>query len=154
MDDLWLKWIHILSATILFGTGIGSAFYLFMANRSKDIAAIRFALRHVVIADWIFTTPAIIVQLLSGIALAHSRGYPLFEGWLLAALLLFALAGICWLPVVWLQIAMRDLANQVQSPTEPLPKRYWHYARLWTALGAIAFPAVAAIFYLMIQKPF
>ena len=81
MDYLLLKWIHILSSTILFGTGIGSAFYMFMANRRKDIAGIYFATRHVVIADWIFTTPAVIIQFLTGVALAHTIGLPLFEGW-------------------------------------------------------------------------
>ena len=111
MDYLFLKLIHIISATILFGTGIGSAFYMFMANRRKDIAGIYFATRYVVIADWIFTTPSVIVQLASGIALAHELGLPLTEGWVFWALILYSLAGVCWVPVVWLQIKMRDMAK-------------------------------------------
>jgi uncharacterized membrane protein len=110
MAYLFLKWIHIISATVLFGTGLGSAFFMFMANRRKDIAGIYFAVRHVVIADWLFTTPAIILQLLTGIALLRSGGYAWNDWWVKASLVLYFVVGTCWLPVVWMQIAMRDMA--------------------------------------------
>jgi len=153
MDYLLLKLIHILSATILFGTGIGSAFYMFMANRRKDIAGIYFATRHVVIADWIFTAPSIIIQLISGIALAHVLGLSLTDGWIFWALILYFFAGACWVPVVWMQIKMRDMAKIAMETDSPLPERYWRLDRWWVTLGSLAFPAVVAIIGLMVMKP-
>ena len=148
-----LKLIHILSATILFGTGIGSAFYMFMANRRKDIAGIYFATRHVVIADWIFTTPSVIVQLVSGIALAHKLGLSLTEGWIFWSLILYFFAGVCWVPVVWIQIKMRDMAKAASEDGNSLPDRYWRFDRWWITLGSLAFPAVVVIIGLMVMKP-
>ncbi|MBN66322.1 MAG: hypothetical protein CMM94_01995 [Rickettsiales bacterium] len=153
MDYLPLKYIHIISATILFGAGIGSAFHMFMASRSKDTTAIYFATRHVVLADWLFTTPSVIIQLVTGVALAHTLGYALTEGWVLWALILYFFAGACWLPVVWIQIKMRDMAKQALETNQPLPPRYWRYDRWWTILGSLAFPAIIVVFYLMVFKP-
>ena len=153
MDYLFLKWIHIISSTILFGTGIGSAFYVFMANRSKDVSSIYFAARHVVIADWVFTTPSIVIQLITGIGLAHIAGYPLTEGWVLWALVLYFFAGACWLPVVWLQMKMRDMAKHAMDTGEPLPEGYWKMDRWWIILGSLAFPTIMVVFYLMVYKP-
>lgn len=153
MIYLLFKLIHILSSTILFGTGIGSAFYLFMANRRKDIAGIYFATRHVVIADWAFTTPSIIIQLVTGLILAHNLSLPLTEGWVFWALVLYFFAGACWLPVIWMQIKMRDMAKLALETGQPLPARYWKYDRWWIILGSLAFPAVMVIFWLMVMKP-
>lgn len=150
---LWVKWIHILSSTILFGTGIGTAFFMFMANRRGDIAGIAFAARHVVIADWIFTTPAVVIQLLTGLWLVHLGGFALFGGWVLGGLLLYGFAGICWLPVVWMQIRMRDMAKLALASGEPLPPLYWRYERAWVVLGGLAFPAIVVVFWLMVVKP-
>jgi uncharacterized membrane protein len=152
MDYLTLKLIHILSATILFGTGIGSAFYMFMANRRKDIAGIYFATRHVVIADWLFTTPSVIVQLATGIALADALGLPLTESWVFWSLILYFFAGACWVPVVWMQIRMRDMAKQALEAGGKLPARYWKFDRWWIILGSLAFPAIMVVFYLMVVK--
>lgn len=153
MDYLLLKWIHIISSTILFGTGIGSAFYMFMANRRKDVASIYFATRHVVIADWVFTSPSVIIQLITGIGLVHVTGYDLTEGWVLWALVLYFFAGACWLPVVWMQIKMRDMAKHALKTGEDLPARYWKMDRWWIILGSLAFPAIMAVFYLMVYRP-
>jgi uncharacterized membrane protein len=153
MDYLLLKWIHILSATILFGTGIGSAFYLFMANRGKDVAAIAFATTHVVIADWLFTTPAVIVQLVTGLWLVHLAGYALTDRWVFCGLALYFFAGACWLPVVWMQIKMRDMAKAALSSGKPLPEAYWTLDRWWIVAGSLAFPAIVVVFYLMVAKP-
>ena len=153
MDYLLLKLIHILSATILFGTGIGSAFYMFMANRRKDLAGIYFATRHVVIADWLFTTPSVLVQLGTGLMLAGKLGLPLTEGWVFWSLLLYGFAGACWLPVVWMQIRMRDMAKEALATGTALPARYWRFDRWWIILGALAFPAVVGIIALMVMKP-
>jgi uncharacterized membrane protein len=153
MDYNLTKWIHILSATILLGTGIGSAFYLFMANHEKDIASIYFAASHVVIADWLFTTPAIILQLITGVWLLHLTEYSLSDTWVLCALALYFFAGICWLPVVWMQIKMRDLAKAALETGAPLPASYWRLDMWWKLCGFLAFPAVTIIFYLMVAKP-
>jgi uncharacterized membrane protein len=153
MDYVVVKSIHILSATILFGTGIGTAFYLFMANRGKDIAAIYFAATHVVIADWLFTAPAVVVQFVTGLWLLHLTGYSLADGWVGWGIVLFFFAGACWIPVVWMQIKMRDLAKIALKTGTPLPQSYWRFDRWWMIAGSLAFPAVAVIFYLMVAKP-
>jgi len=153
MAYLMLKWIHILSATILFGTGIGSAFYMYMANRRGDIAEIYFMTRQVVIADWLFTMPAVFIQFFSGLALVHLAGYSFSYLWILWALFLFFLAGVFWLPVVWIQIQMRDMAKAAFEGGKPLPVRYWVMTRWWTILGCLAFPTVILIVYFMVFKP-
>lgn len=153
MTYLVLKCIHIISSTILFGTGIGSAFYMLMANRSRDLVSIRFATRYVVLADYIFTAPAVVVQPITGFALAYQAGFDFSALWLTWAIILYLLAGTCWLPVVYLQIKMRDIAEQAYASNQNLPPIYWIKNRWWLALGSAAFPAVAVIFYLMIFKP-
>ena len=153
MEYLVLKWVHILSATVLFGTGVGSAFYMFMANRSKDTASIAFAVRHVVIADWLFTTPAVIVQLASGIWLVRVAGHGFTDLWVLWALGLYLFAGLCWLPVVWMQLRMRNMASRALKGGTPLPALYWKMERWWVILGALAFPAIVVVFYLMVFRP-
>lgn len=153
MEYLILKWIHIISSTILFGTGIGSAFYMFMANRGKDLHGIYFAARHVVIADWLFTTPAVIIQLVTGIMLVQNLGLNFTDNWILHALILYFFAGACWVPVVWMQIKMRDMARIAVESNTPLPDKYWQYSKYWTILGSLAFPAILVVFYLMVFKP-
>ena len=153
MEYLSLKLIHIISSTILFGCGVGSAFYMFAANRQKDVRAIYFTVKNVVIADWIFTTPAIIIQPVSGIFLVQNQGYSFTDSWLLLAIILYCFAGICWLPVVWMQIKMRNMAQISIKKNIPLPKIYWQMNRLWILLGSLAFPALIIIFYLMVFKP-
>ncbi len=153
MEYVIIKWIHVLSSTILFGTGIGSAFFMFMANRRNEIAGIYFATRHVVIADWLFTTPAVIVQLFSGLRLLHLTGYSSTDGWVAWGLILYFFAGACWVPVVWMQIQMRDMAKDSLQTGEALPERYWKMDRWWIILGSLAFPAIVVVFYLMVAKP-
>lgn len=153
MEYLLLKWVHILSATILFGTGIGSAFYMFMANRSKDTASIYFAVRHVVIADWLFTTPAVILQLTTGTWLVFATGHSFTDLWVMWGLILYVFTGVCWVPVVWMQIRMRDMARDAMNTNAPLPARYWRFDKWWIILGSLAFPAVMLVFYLMVFRP-
>ena len=148
-----VKWLHILSSTLIFGTGLGSAFFMFAASRGRNVAALAFVARHVVTADWIFTTPAVVFQFPSGLYLAHLGGYDITAGWLAGALGLYVFAGACWLPVVWMQIRMRDMAAMALETGEELPRRYQDYFRWWIILGSLAFPAVAAIFWLMVAKP-
>lgn len=153
MEYLTIKTLHILSAILLFGTGLGSAFYKFATDRSNNLPAMAVTNRHVVLADWLFTTPAIIVQPLSGIWMALLAGWPLDTLWLWLSTALYLLAGGCWLPVVWLQLRMRDEAESALAAKRPLSVRYWRDARLWFWLGVPAFAAMVAVVFLMVHKP-
>jgi uncharacterized membrane protein len=153
MSYLLLKYIHILSATLLFGTGLGTAFHGFLAFRSRDARVIAAVGRSVVLADWLFTTPAVIVQPATGIAMAMQAGLPLTTGWIALTFALYALVGVCWLPVVWLQIQLRAMGRASQLAGTPLPERYYRFLRYWFLLGWPAFIGVLAIFYLMVLKP-
>jgi uncharacterized membrane protein len=148
-----IKVIHIVSATILFGTGLGIAFFKWIVDRSGNVTAIRVISERVVLADYLFTTPAIIVQAVTGVALASLVGFPLFKGWLAYAIILYLIAGACWLPVVWLQIRMRDLARRADAGGTALPQSYFAYARMWFWLGIPAFASLMVVFWLMVAKP-
>jgi uncharacterized membrane protein len=152
MTYLVLKWIHILSAMLLLGTGLGSAFYVWRANRAGNLNAIRFVLRNVILADWLFTVPPIVLLPVTGVWLMRINGYPFSTLWLWLSLMLFGIAGLCWLPAAFLQYKMKALAEQAPDK-EQLSAVYWKHERLWSVLGAAAFPAVIAIFTLMIFKP-
>lgn len=140
-------------AALLFGTGLGTAYFLWRANRSRDVAAIARTARHVVTADWLFVAGPGVVQLATGIALVEVAGYGWDEGWLLAAIALFLLAFACWLPVVGLQMRMRGLAETARSSGAPLPESYARLARAWFALGWPAFFAMLGLFVLMVFRP-
>jgi len=147
-----IKTLHILSMVLLFGTGFGSAFYKWMADRSGHVAHIAATNRHVVLADWIFTTPTVIFQPLSGWWLADSAGWPLTTPWIATSLALYALAGACWLPVVWLQIRMQKLSDAAAATQAELPSTYWRLARAWFWLGVPAFTAMVGVVALMVFK--
>ncbi len=149
---LLIKTLHILSSTILFGTGIGIAFYKWLTDRTKDARAIRISSERTVLADWLFTTPAVIIQPLTGFVLAHMAGLPLHAPWIMYSIGLYALAGACWLPVVWLQIRMRALARAADGACAPLPPAYWAYARIWFWLGVPAFASLVLVYWLMVSK--
>lgn len=153
MEYLMVKWLHILSSTVLFGTGIGSAFYLLCASVSRDLRAITFTSRYVVLADWLFTTPTVILQPLTGFYLLHLSHIPVTTAWVLWSVALYMMAIICWLPVVWLQIQMRNLSHHAIAENTVIPDKYWRYFRLWMGLGFPALFAFVAIFYLMVAKP-
>ena len=148
-----LKTIHIMSATLLFGTGIGSAYYMLRAHLSKDVHVIAITTRHVVAADWLFTTTSGIIQPLTGIWMAWLVGWPLTQTWIWISLVLYFVAGICWLPVVWLQYRLRDMANQALVNNSPLPPLYYRYMRIWFWLGWPAFISLVTVFFLMVFKP-
>ena len=154
MEYLTLKWIHILSAILLFGTGLGSAFYKFFTDRSGDVRAMAVTNRLVVFADWLITTPTIIIQPITGFWMVYLLNYETLPVWIWYSLGLYLLAGACWLPVVVLQIRMRDIAHAVgQNPPPTLPRRYQRMARSWFWLGVPAFIAMVAVVWLMVFKP-
>jgi uncharacterized membrane protein len=150
---LWIKWLHIMSSTVLFGTGFGIAFFFVRAQRTGNVAIIASVGRDVVLADAMFTATAVVIQPASGIALALMAGYALSSLWLLLSIALYFVVGACWLPVVWLQIRMRDLAVAAATSSSPLPVEYKQYYRWWFALGWPAFIGVLVIFYMMVAKP-
>jgi len=153
MDIAIIKIIHILSATLLFGTGLGSVFYKWQADRCADLRAIYITNRNVVLADWLFTTPTVIVQPLSGYLLMKLNGYALSATWLWLSLLLFVIAGACWLPVVYLQIRMRDIAKCCLDQGIELTADYQRLNKIWIGLGVPAFIAIIAIYVLMVARP-
>lgn len=153
MEYLLVKWLHVMSATVLFGTGIGSAFYMFFSNRSRDTRTIAAISRRVVIADWVFTTPTAVLQPLTGFYLAALAGWSLQSPWLAWSTALYVFALACWLPVVWLQIRMSRMAGNAVQRGEALPALFWRYHGWWTLLGTLALVAFLAIFYLMVVKP-
>jgi uncharacterized membrane protein len=153
MEYLIVKWLHILSSTFLFGTGIGSAFYMLFTSLSRDVRAIAVVTRQVVLADWVFTSSTILIQPLTGVYMLIHSGYPPNSTWILWSIGLYFLAGACWLPVVWLQLKMRDMARVTAREGTEMPALFWRYLHLWIALGIPAFFALVIIFWLMVAKP-
>jgi len=153
MDIMLLKTIHILSSTVLFGTGLGTAFHGLASNLRGDLRALVVSDKNVVLADWLFTTPAVIVQPVTGVLLAREEGFPLDAHWLLATYALYVFVGACWLPVVWLQIRMARIVENCLQSGGALPPIYRTYFKWWFALGWPAFIAMVAIFWLMVAKP-
>ncbi len=150
---LLLKTVHIVSSVLLVGTGFGSAFYLYFVNRSGSLQARAIVSRLVVRADTWFTTPAVIIQPITGVLMALRVGWPLETPWLLLSMLLYALAGACWLPVVWLQWKMSRMAEVAVAGGTALDPLYERFAVLWERLGYPAFGAMLVVFYLMVNKP-
>ena len=148
-----LKLVHVLSAAVLFGTGAGIAFFMVRARRSRDPVIAAAVGRMVVLADFLFTATAVVVQPASGIALLRLQGYAWNEPWLLASYALYGLIGMCWLPVVWIQQRMTRLAEAAAAAREPLPATYDRLYRLWFILGWPAFLGVLAVYALMIRRP-
>jgi uncharacterized membrane protein len=148
------KFIHVLGAAVLFGTGLGIAYFMLMAHRTGHAGVIAVTARFVVLADLIFTATAVVVQPVSGWLLARSIGLsPLDESWIVLSLLLYVLVGLCWLPVVYIQMRMRKLAHEAAVDAKPLPEAYHRLFRIWFVLGWPAFAGVLAIFALMIWQP-
>jgi len=148
-----LKYLHVLGAIVLFGTGVGIAFFMLAAHRSGDAAHVARTASTVVLADWLFTATAIVVQPITGYFLLRQTGGALSESWVVASLALYIVAGAAWLPVVWLQMRMRDLAAACASSGELLSAAYHRLFRAWFVLGFPGFASVAGILWLMIAKP-
>jgi len=151
--DFVLKLAHVIGATVLLGTGAGIAFFMLMAHLDGKPSVVAAVARIVVIADFLFTATAVVAQPVTGILLAHKLGYSLLEGWIVLSILLYVFTGAFWLPVVWMQMRMRDLAAAAAGNDASLPRAYHLLFRLWFAFGFPAFAAVLGIFWLMIARP-
>ncbi len=148
-----IRWLHIIGATLLLGTGAGIAFFMVMAHRTKDAKIIAHTSHIVVIADWIFTASAVILQPITGVLLAQNIGWPLTEGWVLWSLLLYVFVGLFWLPVIWIQHQMMLIAKHALQDTTELPARYFKLFNIWFICGFPAFLGVLAIIWLMVSRP-
>jgi uncharacterized membrane protein len=147
------KYLHIIGASVLLGTGAGIAFFMLVAHRTGKPAVIAGVARIVVLADFVFTSTAVILQPITGAALAWNVGYSLAEGWIVLSILLYIFTGMFWLPVVRMQMQMRRLAEASVAANAPLPPEYYHLFWRWFGFGFPAFAAVLAIFWLMISRP-
>lgn len=153
MTYLLLKYLHVIGATVILGTGSGIAFFMLMAHLSRDAMFVARTAAIVVRADMVFTATAVIVQPVTGYLLSRQAGFSLSQGWLVASLILYCVAGAFWLPVLWMQARMRDLAQTAASAGKPLPPSYHRLFRLWFACGFPGFGSVMLIVWLMIAKP-
>lgn len=144
---LWIKLLHILSATVLFGTGMGTAFFMLKAYLSRSDEAMRITTRNVVLADWVFTTPAVILQFVTGLWLTHELNISFGSSWFMTVVALYVVVGICWVPVVWIQIRIRNLIAHGRGRDD-----YKILMRMWVLLGIPAFTSVLVIFFLMVSK--
>jgi uncharacterized membrane protein len=148
-----LKFLHVVGGAVLLGTGAGIAFFMLMAHLGGNPAVIAGVSRIVVVADFIFTATAVVAQPVTGVLLARAVGYSLSDGWIFWSIILYLITGGFWLPVVWMQMRMRDLAAEAVRDGSPLPRAYHRLFWLWFAFGFPAFAAVAGIFWLMIVRP-
>ncbi len=148
-----LRWLHLIGATVLFGTGAGIAFFMLMAHRTGDVRIIAHTAGTVVVADWLFTATSVVAQPVTGVLLALEIGWSLTEGWILLSLALYVMVGAFWLPVVAIQIRMRDLARKSVADGALLPDAYHRLFKIWFACGFPAFAGVLAILWLMSARP-
>ncbi|MDT0684172.1 DUF2269 domain-containing protein [Roseicyclus sp. F158] len=148
-----LLFLHVIGSTVLLGTGAGIAFFMVVSNRTGNPALIAHVSGIVVLADTVFTATAALFQPITGVLLAREVGWPILEGWIAFSLALYVFVGLFWLPVVWMQIRMRDLARIARDGGQDLPDDYHRLYRWWFAFGFPAFAAVLAIFWLMLTKP-
>lgn len=150
----WLRMAHVVGATVLLGTGAGIAFFMVMARRTREPALIAHVAGTVVIADTVFTATAVIFQPITGYLLAGVQGWQMTQGWIVLSLALYVLTGLFWLPVVWIQIRLRDIARVAAARKEALPAQWHRLYRIWFLCGFPAFFAVIGIFWLMLMKPY
>ncbi|MBS9715839.1 DUF2269 domain-containing protein [Pseudohalocynthiibacter aestuariivivens] len=148
-----LLFLHVIGACVLLGTGAGIAFFMVISNRSGDATLIAHTAGIVVLADIVFTATAAILQPITGWFLTREAGWSVFEEWVLLSLTLYVFVGVFWLPVVWIQIRMRNLAITARDRHEPLPPSYHRLYRVWFVCGFPAFFSVLAIVWLMLTKP-
>lgn len=150
---LFIKTLHIISSTILFGTGIGIAFFMFRSHFANNPHEKLYAARNTVLADYLFTFPAVILQPLTGIALIHMIGYDWTDLWLMLTYGIYIIAGVCWLPVVWIQIQLKNMLTEAVENGTELPPRYYKLFKTWFLLGWPAFTGLVIVFFLMVIKP-
>ena len=151
---LWLKYIHILSSTILFGTGIGTACVMLYGHVRKNMDVRAGINQYVVFVDWLFTGISGVLQPITGFWMVYLAGYPLTSLWLMGSILGYVITAFCWFPVVYLQIKISRMTTYAAQTHSLLPPTYYYYFKIWIVLGCIAFVSLLVVFYLMVMKPF
>ena len=150
---LWIRWVHIISGTLLFGTGLGTAFHMYVTHLRGNVIAIESATRNTTLADWLFIATSGVIQPVSGLLMVHFTGFDYFESWLIVTYVLYGIAAACWIKVVVLQYRIRSLAETAAVNGSQLPSEYFSAMRLWFILGWLAFISLLIIFVLMVMKP-
>ncbi len=148
-----IKTLHILSSAILFGTGIGIAFFMFRSCFTTNVHEKFYAARNTVLADYLFTFPAVAIQPVSGVILIDMAGFDWTDLWLMATYIIYLIAGLFWLTVVWIQIQLKNMCKKASECGTKLPERYHKLFKIWFLLGWPAFAGLIVVFYLMIAKP-
>ena len=148
-----LKYLHLIGAALLLGTGAGIAFFMLMAHLTNAAVVVAAVARIVVVADFLFTATAVVTQPITGILLAREAGHSLTDGWIVLSIALYLVTGAFWLPVVWMQMKMRDLADAAAARGDTLPPRYYRLFWGWFLFGFPAFAAVLTIYWLMVARP-
>ena len=148
-----IKTLHIISATVLFGTGLGIAFFMFRSIFTNNINEKLYAVKTTVLADYVFTFPAAIIQPISGVWLVWKAGFDWGSTWLLITYFIYGITALCWFPVVWLQIKMKNILTNCAQTNTDIPDRYHTYFKCWFILGWPAFVGLVIVFFLMVQKP-
>ncbi len=146
-------WLHVLGACVLVGTGSGIAFFMVMAHRTRNAAYIAHTASVVVTADLVFTASAVVVQPVTGLLLVWGLGWSLIEAWILLSLALYVFIGLFWVPVVFIQIQLRDEAFRAVDEGSELSPRYHRLYGIWFACGIPAFAAILVIVWLMLTTP-
>lgn len=145
--------MHIISSTILFGTGIGIAFFMWRSHFASDFREKLYAAHNTVLADYLFTLPAAITQLITGIWLVCKSGYDWTDFWLVVTYVIYVIAGACWLPVVWIQIRLKEILVQCLKNNKAPPAQYHRLFKIWFMLGWPAFIGLIIVFFMMVFKP-
>jgi uncharacterized membrane protein len=151
---LWLKWLHVISATVLLGTGTGISFFAVRAHRTRNIQVIASMMGDVRVANAMFMATAVVLAPLTGFAMVRTAHFPVVLLWLRSSVFLYAVVGACWLPLPWLQVRLHYLARRAAAEASGLPPQYLQRYLWWQALGWLGSAALLAIFCLMIVKPF
>ena len=149
----FVKTLHIISSAVLFGTGIGIAFFMLLSYFTDSLPEKLYAADNTVLADTLFTLPAVIIQPVTGFWLVRQGGYGVMDLWLVATYVIYIIAGVCWIPVVWIQIQLKEMAKQAYDSGETLPPRYHRLFKIWFLLGWPAFTGLVIVFFLMVMKP-
>ncbi len=149
MDYFLLKLIHILSATLMIGTGLGSAFYLYLTYKKSAVQTVKEVLNFVILADTIFTTPSVIIQLITGIMLSDLLGL-LYTDWFWLVLAVSVIVLVLWLRAAFIQFKLKKLLEEENK----LSPKFHHLMNIWFILGVPSFGGAIYLYYLMVYRAF
>ncbi|MDQ0115862.1 DUF2269 family protein [Paenibacillus harenae] len=151
---LWLV-LHLLGVLLMAGNIITAAFWKIRADLAGNPIVIHQAAKNVMIADYAFTIPGLVMIIVSGGAMASESGVT-WTGinWLTLSLILLSVTGIIWLAIlIPLQRKMiRSSADGIKTGT--ISAEYRRASRQWAIYGVAATLLPIIILYLMVMKGF